>query len=130
MNKFANRSDINELDFSSIISASSIASNKTINQSISNNSIVADNYNRESTNFIAKNDDTSMLINSKISLSIDNVDLNHLDYLNQEFVELGLESIFSNRSNKVDFSLVFKNSIESLERLKRQLMLNDRIQEK
>jgi hypothetical protein len=130
MNKFANRSDINELDFSSIISASSIASNKTINQSISNNSIVADNYNRESTNFIAKNDDNSMIINSKISLNIDNVDLNHLDYLNQEFVELGLESIFSTRSNKVDFSLVFKNSIESLERLKRQLMLNDRIQEK
>ena len=96
MNKFANRNDINELDFSSIISASSIASNKTINQSISNNSIVADNYNRESTNFIAKNDHTSMLVNSEISLNIDNVDLNHLDYLNQEFVEFGLESIISN----------------------------------
>jgi hypothetical protein len=125
MNKFAN---INELDFSSIVSANSLLSNITHNSSITNSTINADNFDRGSTKDSQLNDD--LLTNNKASVNVENVDYNLLNYLNQEFLELGLESIYSNRSGNIDFSLVFKNSIESLERFKRQLILNDRIQEK
>ena len=125
MNKFAN---LNDLDFSSIVSASSLSSNKTLNSSIANSTINTENFDRESTKDLPINDD--LLTNNKVSVNVENVDFNLLNFLNQEFLELGLESIYSNRSGNIDFSLVFKNSIESLERFKRQLMLNDRIQEK
>ena len=90
--------------------------------------INTENFDRESTKDLPINDD--LLTNNKVSVNVENVDFNLLNFLNQEFLELGLESIYSNRSGNIDFSLVFKNSIESLERFKRQLMLNDRIQEK
>ena len=122
MNKF-NQNDFSEFEFSSILSANSVASNKSINQTLQNNTSATENASR----YLSNNDSTN---SSKISITIDNVDLSQLNYLDQEFNELGFESILSNKSNAINFGLLFQNSIESLDRLKRQISLNDRIQEK
>jgi hypothetical protein len=116
MNEF-NRNDFNEFDFSTIISASS--TNVSNINNISENTIVENIVNNSSNS-------------SKVNLNVENVDLKLLNYLNQEFVELGLDSIYVNHhrsSEQVNFNLLFKNSADLLERLKRQLAINDRIQE-
>ena len=107
--------ELNEMDFSSILSASSVASstNKTVNNSILSNNSVDETYRSD-----------------KISVTVENVDANLIRHLNQELAEMGLESIYSNRSsNDINFSMLFRNTVEVLDRLKRQLLANDRIQE-
>ena len=107
--------ELNEMDFSSILSASSVASstNKTVNNSILSNNSVDETYRSD-----------------KISVTVENVDANLIRHLNQELVEMGLESIYSNRSSSdINFSMLFRNTVEVLDRLKRQLLANDRIQE-
>lgn len=132
MNEF-NRNDFNEFDFSSIISASSVASSTNVNNSNNNRTLNQfENTIRESP--ISFDDNSATLNNnsnsSKVSLNIENVDFKLLNHLNQEFIELGIDSIYVNRSNeRVNFNLLFKNSVDLLERLKRQLAINDRIQE-
>lgn len=106
MNSF-NSNDTNGLDYSTILSQNTLSSSLSSKKCIINDTIDAD---------------------STLKVNLDNIELNLVNYLNQEFVDLGFESIYSDKSN-VNYTLLFKNSIELLQRFRRQLSTTDRIQE-
>lgn len=62
-------------------------------------------------------------------ITLDNVDMNLVNYLNNELVNLGYPSIQANESSKIHYNRLFENAIDIISRYNRQLAAFNRSQE-
>lgn len=60
-------------------------------------------------------------------VNLENVNLNLINSLNKDFIDLGYESILGQR--QTDYNILFKNSLDLIQRYRRQLITIERIQD-
>ena len=79
-------------------------------------------------NILCDNEPTQGINESK--LNIENIDSYFINNLNSEFINLGLDSIYSsNNKSSTCYNVLFSNMMEIINRYNRQMAIQDRVNE-